>query len=303
MIATVLRRVFTYGILSFWRNRWISSATIAIMVITLGLITGLVLLSAITDAVLTNLQEQVDITVYFKIETSESDILQVKDELERFPEVAEVEYVSRDEALARFRAARAENPIITQALEQVGENPLEAQLNVSARDISQYNTIASFLEGRRFEPLIDEVNFRENQKVIDRLSAIISLVRRAGLILAIILVIVAVLVTFNTIRLTIYSLREEIGVMRLVGGSNWYIRGPFIVEGVLYGVLAALITFILFLPVVYFVSPKLVGFLPGIVLWQYFTTNWWQILLLQLMLGIGLGVFSSFVAMRRYLKI
>jgi cell division transport system permease protein len=303
MMGTVLRRVFTYGVLSFWRNRWISSATIAIMVITLGLITGLVLLSAITDAVLTNLQEQVDITVYFKLETPEADILQVKSELERFPEVAEVEYVSRDEALARFREARAENPVITQALEQVGENPLEAQLNVRARDISQYGTIASFLEGNRFESLIDEVNFRENQKVIDRLSAIISLVRRAGLILAIILVVVAVLVTFNTIRLTIYSLREEIGVMRLVGGSNWYIRGPFIVEGVLYGVLAAVVTFILFLPVVYFVSPKLIGFLPGIVLWQYFTVNWWQILLLQLILGIGLGVFSSFIAMRRYLKI
>ena len=300
---SVTIRIIRAGLLSFWRNRWVSTATIGVMIITLALVTGLVILSALTNAVLADLQQKVDITVYFTLETPEEEILNVKEELERFPEVRSVEYVSRDEALARFREQQRENPLIISSLEELSDNPLEASLNVQARDISEYATIAAFLEGNRFDPIIDSVNFRENQKVIDRLSSIISFVRKAGLILSAALVVVAVLVTFNTIRLTIYSLREEIGVMRLVGASNWYIRGPFVFEGILYGLIASGVTFLLYIPIVWIVSPKLVGFLPGVTLAGYFWESWWQLLLLQTALGVVLGVFSSFIAMRRYLKI
>ena len=300
---TILSRVFKAGSLSFWRNRWVSTATVLVMVITLALISGLVVVSAITGAVLNDLQQKVDITVYFDVETTEDEIQSVKSELEQFPEVEAVEYVSRDDALARFRESYTQNQLIQASLDEVGDNPLQASLNIQARDISEYGSIASFLESRRFAELIDSVNFRENQRVIERLSSIISFVRRAGLILAVVLTAVAILVAFNTIRLTIYSMREEIGVMRLVGGSNWYIRGPFIVEGALYGLVAAIIAFLLFLPVILFTSPRLVGFLPGIELSQYFAQNWWQIFALQIVLGIALGIISSFIAMRRYLRI
>ncbi len=298
-----IRRVFKSGFQSFWRNRWISSATIGIMVITLGLITALIILSAMTGAILKNLEEKVDITVYFDLDTAESEILKVKDELETFPEVAFVEYVSREEALARFQEANKENPLITQSLSELGDNPLEASLNVKARDISEYGPIAAFLESTRFSSLIDSVNYRENQLVIERLSSIIDITRKTGIALAVALVIIAVLVAFNTIRMTIYSLREEIGVMRLVGASNWYIRGPFVVEGILYGLLASLIAIILFIPLVQLVSPRLVGFLPGIELSNYFYSNFWEILLIQTLIGVVLGVISSLIAMRRYLQI
>lgn len=303
MISATFKRVIKSGFLSFWRNRWISTATVLVMVITIALISSLVVLSAITTAVLTDLQEKVDITVYFELDTEENEILSVQRELEQFPEVSAVEYVSRDEALARFREAHAENPLIQSSLNEVGDNPLQASLNIQARDISEYGAIASFLESQRFSGLIDSVNFRENQRIIERLSSIIDFIRQAGLILSVVLVVVAVLVAFNTIRLTIYSMREEIGVMRLVGGSNWYIRGPFIVEGALYGLVAAIIAFLIFVPIILFTSPRLVDFLPGIELSQYFSENWWQILLLQIAIGVALGVASSFIAMRRYLRI
>ena len=303
MIGTTLRRIIKTGALSFWRNRWISSATIAVMVIALGLITGLIILSAATSAVLLTLEEKVDITVYFKLDTPENDILKVKDELESFPEVKAVEYVSRDEALIRFREGHQENPLITQSLDELGDNPLEASLNVKARVISEYASIASFLEGRRFSSIIDTVNYRENRLVIERLSSIITMAKRSGLVLALALAVVAVLVTFNTIRLTIYSLREEIGVMRLVGGSNWYIRGPFIVEGVLYGIAASVIVLLVSIPVINIISPKLVGFLPGITLSEYFYSNIVELFLLQTVIGVILGVLSSMIAMRKHLQV
>jgi len=300
---TIVKRILRAGTLSFWRNRWISTATVLVMVITLCLISGLVILSAITSAVLADLQDKVDISVYFNTDTNDEQIQTVQQELEQFPEVESVEFVSRDEALRRFRESHSENELIQASLDEVGDNPLQASLNIQARDISQYGAITSFLESRRFAELVDSVNFRENQRVIERLSSIITFVRRAGLVLAGVLTVVAILVAFNTIRLTIYSMREEIGVMRLVGGSNWYIRGPFIMEGALYGLVAAAVAFLIFLPIVFFTSPKLVGFLPGIELSEYFAQNWWQILILQVVIGVGLGVISSFIAMRRYLKI
>lgn len=303
MLTLNVRRILKSGLQSFWRNRWVSSATIGIMVIALGLITALIILSALTGAVFKNLEEKVDITVYFTLDTVEGDILKVRDELATFPEVALIEYVSRDEALARFRQANQENPLITQSLEELGDNPLEASLNVKARDISQYGPIAAFLESRRFASLIDTVNYRENQLVIERLSSIIDVARKSGIALAAALVIIAVLVAFNTIRLTIYSLREEIGVMRLVGASNWYIRGPFVVEGVIYGLIASVVAIILFVPLVEFASPRLVGFLPGIELSSYFYANFWEIFLIQTLIGVVLGVISSLIAMRRYLQI
>lgn len=302
-MITVIKRVIRSGLLSFWRNRWVSSATIGIMVLTLGIITSLFILSTITGVILTNLEEKVDITVYFNIDTPENEILKMKEEIEIFPEVKTVEYVSREEALDRFRKSHEDNPLITQSLEELGDNPLEASLNIKARVISEYESIASFLGTRRFAGIIDSVNYNENRKVIERLSSIITLARRSGFVISFALVVVAILVAFNTIRLTIYSMREEIGVMRLVGGSNWYIQGPFIIEGILYGLVASVITIILFIPVINIISPKLVGFLPGIELSSYFYSNFWEIFLLQTLIGVVIGVISSTIAIRRYLKV
>ncbi len=302
-ILTALKRVIRSGLHSFWRNRWISTATISIMVITLGLITNLFLVSVVADNILKDLEAKVDISVYFKLVTSESEILKIKGELEGLSDVKNVEYVSRELALAKFEEGHKNNPLIIKSLEELGENPLEASLNIKAKLIDNYEAIASFLESPRFAALVDTVNYRQNQQVIEKLSSILSTIRKSGLVAILVLGLVAVLVTFNTIRLTIYSMREEIGVMRLVGASNWYIRGPFIVEGVLHGLLASVVTMIIFYPLVLFVSPKISAFLSGIDIAAYFKQNFWQIFLLQTLVGIFLGVISSLIAMRRYLKI
>lgn len=302
-IKTALRRVAKAGALSFWRNRWISTATILIMVITLGLITGLFLTSVVADTILKDLEEKVDISVYFKIDTPESEVLKIKTELEGISDVKEVEYISRETALAKFEEGHQNNPLIIKSLEELGDNPLEASLNIKARIIDDYEGIAAFLESPRFAGYVDTVNYRQNQKVIEKLSSILSTIRRSGLIAILVLAFIAVLVTFNTIRLTIYSMREEVGVMRLVGASNWYIRGPFIVEGILHGFIASALTTILFYPMIWIISPKVSVFLTGIDLIGYLNNNFWSIFLLQTLVGIFLGVISSLIAMRRYLKI
>lgn len=301
-MMTKLNRTIKSGLKNFWRNGWLSAATISIMSLTLIVISTLLMVNVIASAVLTNLQEKIDVSVYFKLEAGEEDILVVKSQLEKLDEVEDVEYVSREEALARFKEKHQDNSYLIEGLQELGENPLEASLNIKAREASQYEAISEFLEGIYYSNIVDKVDYRQNKEVITKLSALIADIKIVGLSLTGILVLIVILVTFNAIRLAIYSSREEIKIMKLVGADNWFIRGPFIVEGIIYGIISSLVTLAILYPVFYFVSPKLSGFLPIEDFFIYFQANFWAFLILLLGVSIILGVFSSLLAMRKYLK-
>ena len=297
-----IKRVVKAGYLSFRRNGWLSTATVLILILVLFVLGNLVFLSALTSTVIAALEEKIDVTVYFKEEAPEEGILSVKHDLESLPAVAEVSYISRDEALALFRQKHSANALIIDALEELGENPLVASVNIKAKDASQYASISEFLLDKNY-PIVDKVNYFENQLVIDRLGAILGTTRRLGAGLIVILAFIAVLVAFNTIRLAIYTMREEIGIMRLVGATQWFIRGPFLVTGILYGAVAAVVTTLLFFPIAWTVSPKISVLVPSFNLQNYFLTNFWEFFLVMLVAGVGLGVISSAIAIRRYLYI
>lgn len=302
-MITILSRIFHYGFKNFWRNGWLSTATVAVMVLALLVSVNLILFNFITDRASTSIQDKIDISVYFKTNTSEDQILSIKSALEGLPEVKNVNYVSSDQALESFRSSHNEDPIVTQALNELDTNPLQASLNIKARRPDQYADIAAyFSNSASLKQFIDSVSYAKNQTVIDRLGAIVNAVNRGGLALTIFLAFVASLVVFNTIRLAIYSNREEIGVMRVVGASNSLVRGPFVVEGIIDGALAAVLSLIIAAPIIYLASPYLNAFIPELNIFQYFYTNILSLFLYQLLFGVGIGSISSFVAIRRYLK-
>ncbi len=301
-MLTILSRIIHYGLQNFRRNGLLSAATVAIMVLALLVFHGLVLFDVVADSAVASIQDKIDISVYFKTTTSEDDILNIKQSLESLSEVKSVEYVSRDRALEIFKEKHANDPIISQGINELDSNPLEASLNVKATSPDQYASIASYLESPNLKTHIDSVSYTENQIVIERLASIIDNVNRGGLALTIFLALVAGLVVFNTIRIAIYSNREEISIMRLVGASNSLVRGPSMVEGLIQGVLGAVVSMLLAAPLVYVASPRLEAFIPGLNLFQYFYSHLALLLFYQLIFGIGIGVFSSFMAVRRYLR-
>jgi len=260
------------------------------------------MVNVIANGVLLNLEDKIDISVYFKLGTSEEDILQAKTQLEKLAEVERIEYTSQNEALITFKEKHKDNPVLLQSLDELDSNPLEASLNIKARETSQYASINQFLESVHYKDIIDKVNYLQNKGVIEKLSKIIVDVKTLGLVLSLGLAIIVFLVTFNAIRLAIYSSREEINVMRLVGASNWFIRGPFIVEGLMYGMVATMVTVILLYPAFYFISPKISSFLPIEDVFSYFKANMFPLFLLLLSISLVLGAFSSFFAVRKYLK-
>lgn len=296
------KRIIKWAFKNFRRNGWLSTATVSIMVLTLLVITLLLMVNIVANAVLENLEKKIDISVYFKLETPEEEILNVKSQLEELEEVESVVYVSQDEALIKFKERHKDNPILLQSLEELDINPLEASLNIKAQETRQYAAINQFLEGVYYQDIIDKVNYMQNKEVIEKLGKIVMDVKTAGLGLTLALAVIVFLVTFSAIRLAIYSSREEIGIMRLVGATNWFIRGPFIVEGMLYGIIASIVTVAFLYPLFYFISPKLSGFLPIGDIFIYFQANLLSFFLLLLGIGVILGAFSSLIAVTKYLK-
>lgn len=303
MNKEVFNRIFSSGWTNFKRNSYVSLGTTGVMVLVLLLFAGLLSLNFLSNHVVTTLEQKVDVTAYFKIEADESEISQVKEDLLSLAEVVEVEYVSRDQALEDFKKAHAGDALIQESLSELNLNPLQASLNIKAVDSRFYAQIVQYLEANKFRTLIDKINFYENEQVISRVQSISGALQSWGFIVTIVLAAVAVLVTFNTIRLTIYNQKQEIEIMKLVGGSNWFIRTPYMVEGALYGIFAALLTIAIFYPTVFFVSPKIAALIPDVNLFSYFSRNFYQFIPLIFGIGILLGIASSTIAIRRFLRV
>ena len=299
---TVISRIVQYGLKNFWRTGWPSAATIAIMILALLGFVNLIFFNVITNQAVASIQDKIDISVYFKMNTPEDEILNIKQSLESLSEVKGVEYVSSNRALEILKSNHKDDQTILQAINELNANPLTASLNIKARRPDQYASIANYLSAPNLSRYVDNVSYTKNQVVIDRLTAIINNVNRGGLIFTIILAIIAGLVVFNTVRLAIYSNRDEIGIMRAVGASNGFVRGPYVVEGIIAGVLAGVGSLIVAAPLAYFVSPYLNVFIPGLNIFRYFYSNLLVLLGYQLLFGIGIGSLSSFVAVRRYLR-
>jgi cell division transport system permease protein len=229
-------------------------------------------------------------------------MLKLKSSLESLQEVKAVEYISKDEALKRFKEKHPEDSDIARALEELGDNPLRASLNIKAFDPNDYAAIAAYLGNESFKSIIENISYNQNQLVIERLARIMDIGRQAGFILTLLLATVASVVSFNTILLAIYSNKDEIGIMRLVGASNAFIRGPYIVVGAMYGVAAAVIGVLITMPFVYLTSPVVKVLIPEMNLWNYFLTHLSQIFGYNLLFAVTIGIVSSFVVVRRYLR-
>jgi cell division transport system permease protein len=306
MAMTALKRIMRNGFLNFKRGGVVSWAAVLVVTITLSVITLIILLQAVLYFSLDQIKDKVDVTIYFTTGATETKILDLKSSLEKLPEVAQVTYTSRDEALQLFRDRHQNDYPTIQALDEIGENPLGAYLNVKAKEVSQYESIANFMKSDNIlapgeTSIIDKVNYHQNKLIIDKLNTIISGAQTLGFLVTLILMFISVVVTFNTIRLAIFISKEEIGVMRLVGASKMHVRGPFMVEGAIYGAIATIITVVLFFPITAWFGSKMTDFL-GINLYDYFISSFAQIFIILLLSGVILGVLSSFLAIRKYLN-
>jgi cell division transport system permease protein len=304
MLINKTKRIIITALKDISRNLWLNMATVIIIVISLFTITTMLAIDAVGNHALLALQEKIDISIQFQDDADEAKILELKKDLENLEDVKSVEYISKDQALINFQDAHKDNEYINQSIEELGENPLFAVLNVKANDINKYNSINEYIiSNDNYKDDIEKINYKENERAIDNLSKILTSVKDGIAGITILFVFISILVSFNTIRLAMYSHKMEIEIMRLVGASNWYIRMPFIIEGAIFGVAGAAITLLIISPSAIYISPRITQFLPVFDLYVYFMDNLFDISILLVSIGVGMGVFSSFIAIRRYLKV
>ncbi len=300
-MVTTLYRIFKYGLQNFLRNYLVSIATVLVMLLAVIVFQGLLVFGVIGDRALGTVRDKIDISVDFSDSVSEDDVLQIKGVLENMAEVKSVEYISKDVALERFKERHQDDENVTKALEEIESNPLQASLNIKAYDPKEYAGIADYFKDESFTDKVTNVSYSQNQTVIERLSKIMDIGRSMGFLLIVVMSIVAGIVSFNTILLAINSNKEEIGIMRLVGASNSFVRGPYIVVGAIYGIVSAVLAIIITTPFIFWSTSAIKVIIPEFSMWNYYITHIFGFLGLNLLFAVGIGIISSVIVVRRYL--
>ncbi|MBA3758672.1 ABC transporter permease [Candidatus Saccharibacteria bacterium] len=300
-------RIIKAGCQNFVRNLTLAIAAMAVMVITLTIILFSVVANATFANTIQGLNDKIDISVYLKDDVTDEERDKLIEDTKNIQNVRSVEYVSKDQALEDYKKANANNLDLLLAISQT-DNPLPASLRVKPRDVNKIDEIKAFLDRGDIKALqSDETSYSgERQVAIDKITAATSFFQKAGAIGVLVFALVSMLIIFNTIRMTIFNRRDELQIMRLLGASTSYIRGPFIVETVIYGIIAALLSVSLcetiFNGASYALDESSLLVFDITFANDYFAKNFWLILTVQLAIGILIGAVSSIIATRRYLK-
>lgn len=298
-------RIIKFGLKNFWRNIWLTLATTFVMILTLFTISSLVILSMLGTTALKSVKEKVDISVYLNPEIKDEKVDEIRSNLIAMSEVRTIDYVSKEKALESFKEEHGDDDLIISSVDELDENPLQPSLVIKARYPEDYSIISDFLEKDDYKEHIDKVTFEDNRDIIDKIDNTTDLVERVGIIISLIFGLITIIFMFNTIRLTIYAQKDEIKIMRLIGAKNLFIRFPFIIESILYAIIASIIATALLYFLLKYGSSYITEFIGdqqfNIV--SFTNSKILYLFVLQIGLGILLSIVSSYIALRKYLKV
>ena len=301
-----LWRIFKTGFRNIFRNAWLSTAATVIMVVTLLVVTFFGFSAIFVNNQLAEVKSKIDLSLFISDEASADSIKALQAKLIASPEVKSVEYVSKEDALARLASSSADGKKLAESAKEIG-NPLPASFEVKVKDLDNIKQVNESLKKLDTEKVVSESSLdkrdQNRQGIVENIIKISSGVARVGAVLSFLFLGIALLVIFNTIRMAIFTRREEIEIMRLVGATNWFIRGPFIVEGSLYGVFGGSVALLLLIPISRAIGPFITQRLNAGAALEYFSGHLPFVALAIYALGILIGAVSSWFAISRYLRL
>lgn len=303
-MLTSLFRVIKFAFQDFFRNFWLSVVTLTILVLALFTINLLIIFNLIANSAISSVEQRIDINVYFLPEIKEEQVINVSNYLESLMEVKEVDYISRDQALLNFKERHKDEPKIIESLEQLDDNPLGSSLVIKAKSRDSYEKILTNLEDEQYENMIERKEIDDHRAVITKITNIIDKVNMAVIIVAIIFTIIAISIIFNAIRIAIYTHRDEIIAMKLIGATDWFVITPYLLQGVIFALLSVIITIIIIFPMIGFVQPHISTFLDTqFDLVAYFQNNLLFLFGLQFLAAVVINLISSYWAVHRYVRV
>lgn len=304
MLTSSIRSI-RFAFQSFGRNFWLSLITVSMLALTLVTINLLLVLQVVATKAVSFAEERIEVSVYFYPATTEEKIKGASGYLQGLPQVRDVQVITADEALARFKERHAADATILAALDEVGGSPFGPTLVIKARQAADFQLILDSLENPQFRDDIREKDFSSYEDIVNRIRATTERVQLFGMGLAAVFLLIAILIVFNTVRIALFVHREEIAIMKLVGATNAFVRSPFLIECFLYSLLAVGIVAGIVFPTVAAIDPGLSAFFGGesVGLLAYFQTNWLAIFGIQLAVLTVINMVSTTLAMRKYLKV
>jgi cell division transport system permease protein len=288
---------------SFRRNWVMSLVAVTIIYISLLLVGTFFLTGAIVNRVMSSFEQKVSVSIFLKDGAAPADVQTLQSDVQKDPRISSVSYVSKAQALTRFKERTKNSP---QLVEQLRGNPLPASLEIQLKDPRTVEAVVTTIKANptlaKVIPKDAETDVRWGQNIVENLFAATGIVRSAVLVFVIMLLVVSLILIGNTIRLEIFSRRKEIGIMRLVGASNWFIRTPFLLEGVIQSVTGAVLAVVTLYAAQALVVPWLqrnLRFLPV----EISGSTLGQLAALLILSAILIGLAGSGEAVRRYLKV
>jgi cell division transport system permease protein len=304
---TTFGRIVRTGMLNFVRNAWLAIAAMAIMIVTLTIILFSLIVNATFKNTVTQITNKIDVSLYLKDSVTPAQTKDLLGQIKQLPSVKSVTYLDKTQALHAYEKQNAGNQSLLQAINET-DNPLPATIRIKPNDLNQIDGIRAFVEKPQVAVLQSDPasDSGDRRAAINKITHATNILERAGIIAVLVFATISVLIIFNTIQMAIFNRRDELQIMRLLGASTWFIRGPFVVEAVIYGVLSAIASVLIINAIFITASSSLqatsFGLLDISYSQSYFESHYWQLLTLQLALGILIGAASSVIATRRYLK-
>jgi len=305
-----LYRVLKAGVINFLRNLSLALPAIAVMSVTLFISLFLYIANATLSNTINQISNKISISIYLSDSVTNQQLKEFQTSLSKLPNVKSVGYISKDEALAIYKAENASNESLLTAVNETN-NPLPASINVTPVDLNKIQDLKDFINQKKYQKLQDQqlgTSYAGDRKqAIDRIAKATTVMREAGIVGIIIFALVSALIIFNTLRMAIFNRRDEITIMRLLGARPWFIRGPFIVEASIYGIISALVSVgsikLLFTISANSLQASSLGLLDISFSANYFNNHFWLLLGVQLLLGLTLGSLFAYIATRRFLKL
>jgi len=300
-----LWRVFKTGFRNLFRNAWLSIAATAIMVVTLVIVACFAFSALFLQNQLQAVKEKIDLTVFLKDEATPDQVKQLQSTISSYDNVKEVKYVSKADALERLRKSSKDGEQLAKTATEIG-NPLPASLEVRTVTLDNLDGLNSQIKAGSSAAIIQSTSNDDSdvrRKVVDRIVSISRGVSRVGTIISVAFLFISLMIIFNTIRMAIFTRREEIEIMKLVGATNWFIRGPFLIEGAMYGVIGATIALAITLPLISATRPLFISYFNASDVLNFVSDRIVLVALTTYALGILIGIISSFLAISRHLKL
>ena|SRR3989338_3953061 len=299
-------RIITFALQNFWRNIWLSIATLSIIILTLISVSGLIFISVLTQEAIASAQQLIDLTITFKTDITADEIHSIDQTIKSSLPIESTTFISKEEALAKFKEFHKDDPSIQESLNALEENPLGNALVITANRIEDYPSIIAYFQQDEMQNKIQEFNknFEKHELILEKMNLLTKRVQEIALVISGIFIVIAALIVFNTIRIAIYTHSEEISIMKLVGATNAFVRGPFIFESIFYSLAATLITLAILMPLLSLISPYISAFFNNSFdLATYFRQHALWIGLYEF-LGITLlNLIATSFAIGKYLKI